>query len=66
MAGGWYGGPLGSAELYDPQTNSWSPAGNLTLAHYEHTAMLFADGRVLMVDGGNGNGVEQATAELYW
>ena len=53
-----------SAELYDPQTNSWSSAGNMTTARTGHTATLLGDGRVLVV-GGQGPSGDLASAELY-
>jgi hypothetical protein len=29
-----------SAELYDPQTEAWSPTGSMTVGRYHHTATL--------------------------
>ena len=42
-----------SAELYDPETDEWSPAGNLSTPHgTKFTAEKLADGRVLVAGGG--------------
>ncbi len=58
--GGWdQGGPLSSAELYDPATGAWTPTGPLANPRSAHTATLLPSGRVLVV-GGN-----DPTAELY-
>lgn len=60
---------LASAELYDPQTNSWSPAASLRTARVYHTATLLPDGRVLVVGGiefyYTGYQRALASAELY-
>ena len=61
--------PVSSAELYDPQTNSWSLAASLRTARALHTATLLNDGH-LLVAGGTESSLEDpsialASAELY-
>jgi hypothetical protein len=68
IAGGLQGinGPLASAELYDPSTRAFSPAGAMTTARALHTATLLANGNVLIAGGFQG-GVNSPvpSAELY-
>ncbi len=56
---------LGSAELYDPATGTWSPTNSLADDRVGHTATLLRNGKVLVAGGyryGTGN---LASAELY-
>src|SRR4029450_10293661 len=66
------GGPnpiVPSAEIYDPASNAWSPAGNLATARRLATATLLSNGKVLVAGGETNNGggfpVMVASAELY-
>lgn len=62
------GGPLASAEIYDPVADSWSEAGSLMSAREGHTAVQLSDGRVLVcagIDRRNNLDLVLSSAELY-
>jgi hypothetical protein len=61
LAGGWQGNQndfgffsAQTAEIYDPATQNFSPAGNMPKEAAFHTASVLLDGTVLVV-GGDGN-----------
>ncbi|HEX2756422.1 MAG TPA: kelch repeat-containing protein [Candidatus Limnocylindrales bacterium] len=56
---------LASAELYDPNTGTFSPTGSMTTSREDHTATRLADGRVLIVGGNDAGSHAVASAELY-
>ncbi|MFL5358078.1 hypothetical protein [Archangium sp.] len=49
------------ASLYDPATNSWSPAGHLARARHGHFSLRLYSGTVMIVGGIGGDN----TVELY-
>ena len=53
-----------TAEIYDPATNTWSPAGQFAVNRAGHSATVLKDGRVLVV-GGAGPASTIAQAEIY-
>jgi hypothetical protein len=59
---GMTGGPLASAEIYDPSTDSWAPTGSLHFARNYPVSARLADGRVIVAGGSAGAG---ATAEIW-
>jgi N-acetylneuraminic acid mutarotase len=58
---------LASAEVYNPATDKWSPAGSMAKARLYHTATLLPSGKVLVTGGWDAPGPANslASAELY-
>lgn len=56
--------PLASAELYDPQSGTWSSAGMLSAVRFVHSATTLPNGKVLVAGGVTGT-TPLASAELY-
>jgi galactose oxidase-like protein len=42
---------VATAEIYDPTPGTWTPTGGLHTARWGHSAVLLADGRVLVAGG---------------
>jgi hypothetical protein len=62
--------PSHTAELFDPQTETFSPAGTMNAARSSHTATLLADGTVLLLGGSHSwttasGFTSDNTAEIY-
>ena len=47
------GMPLATVELYNPAGETFSAVGNMNTAHANHSAILLADGEVLIAGGSN-------------
>jgi len=58
-------GPVQSAEVYDPATETWSTLPAPGTPRAAHTAVRMADGRVLVAGGVDGTGGTSASAELF-
>ncbi|HLY20772.1 MAG TPA: kelch repeat-containing protein, partial [Bryobacteraceae bacterium] len=58
-------GALTSAELYDPNTQSFSVTGSMSAARGTPTATLLPNGQVLITGGSGSSGLPLASAELY-
>ena len=56
---------LATAELFNPDSHSFAPAGDMADARTRHTATLLANGAVLLVGGRDARGNALATAELF-
>ena len=57
--------PVASAELYDPDSNTWTPAANMLEARLENTVTRLPNGKVLLAGGINSANTYSASAELY-
>jgi hypothetical protein len=67
----WTGGLCNSSELtasvdiYDPITREAKPAGQLTKARYDHSALRLTDGRILIVGGEGPDRQPTRDVEIY-
>jgi WD40 repeat protein len=57
------GGPINTAEQFDPSTGTFTATGPMTQFRYGHTATLLNNGKVLLAGGFNGNSLQDA--ELF-
>jgi hypothetical protein len=60
VANGFPMQPLASAELYDPSTGGFTPTGNMTTSRGRPSAVLLANGKVLIAGG-----AQDLSAEIY-
>jgi hypothetical protein len=60
---------LDSADLFDPQTNTFAPTGPMQVARRDPSLVLLDDGRVLVTGGGSGVSISTTmgldSAEIY-
>ncbi|MEI7970613.1 MAG: kelch repeat-containing protein [Betaproteobacteria bacterium] len=58
-------GVTNSAEIYDPNANTFTATGALAKARLFHTATMLSDGSVLIIGGTGANGVAIGEVERY-
>ncbi len=63
--GGADSAPSDSAEVFNPQTATFSPVGAMTTARTMHSAVLLATGKVLIAGGQSSDTEFLQTAELF-
>ncbi|WP_437937919.1 Kelch repeat-containing protein [Sorangium sp. So ce341] len=56
--------PVDTVELYDPETDTWTPRASMATSRVDHTATLLPDGKVLAAGGEAGIHI-LPSAELY-
>lgn len=57
--------PFATCELFDPVTNTWSPAASLATGRRGHTATLLPNGKVFVFGGVSPTDATLSTGELY-
>jgi hypothetical protein len=66
VGGGFDDTPLTTAEVWDPATGAFRPAGTLPGRYIGHTATLLPDGRVLIVGGSEPSGGASTRHAAVW
>lgn len=69
VAGGaydfWGESVRATCEIYDPTTDTWDTAANMTTPRSSHTATLLPDGKVFVTGGYPGTGYALSSCEIY-
>ena len=63
-SGGYNGGFLSSAEVFNPGLNTWTPTAPMGNARGYHGSSTLHNGRVLVTGGDNAAGLADQTTEL--
>lgn len=63
ICGGFSGGTLSIAEIFNPNTKTFKSVGNMTVPRSGHSATLLPDGKVLIAGGYNGKYL--SNTEIY-
>lgn len=58
-------GVLGSAELYDPAVDTWTPTNSLTYLRRDYVASQMLNGKVIVIGGVDGSGTKLNSTEIY-
>jgi hypothetical protein len=65
VSGGYISSSLtATAEVYDPDSGTWSATGSMATARGNHTATLLSNGKVLVAAGAKTGGYA-TTGEMY-
>ena len=67
IVGGWRQliEPTAAADLFNPATNTFTPAGSMSIPRFGHEAALLADGRVIVVGGQSDEGDVLSSSEIF-
>eukprot|EP01044_Picomonas_judraskeda_P041828 COSAG03_NODE_21241_length_307_cov_0.658654_1_plen_101_part_11 len=65
VAGGFDGSSLNTAEVYDPQSNSWSSVAPMGTKRFGAVGVVLPGPRVLVVGGYDGSSYLSTAAEVY-
>ena len=55
VTGGYAGGGLATAEVFNPVSGIWNPVTNMETRRWRHTATVLTNGLILVVGGHDGN-----------
>ncbi len=59
------GSVVATAEIYEPDTRTFVPTGNMSVPRVHHTATRLDDGRVLITGGQTDSGASTSSSDIY-